>query len=54
MHGSEPGSSDARPSIGWGLLAFFGLPILAIVALVTIVGIPLGRAAVRRMLWCGG
>jgi hypothetical protein len=30
------------PSIGWGLLAFFGLPILAIVALVTIVGIPLG------------
>jgi hypothetical protein len=30
------------PSIGWGLLAFFGLPILAILALVTIVGIPLG------------
>jgi Polymer-forming cytoskeletal len=30
------------PSIGWGLLVFFGLPILGIIALVTIVGIPLG------------
>jgi hypothetical protein len=30
------------PSIGWGLLAFFGLPILAVLALVTILGIPLG------------
>jgi hypothetical protein len=30
------------PSVGWGLLAFFGLPILAVLALVTIVGIPLG------------
>jgi hypothetical protein len=29
-------------SIGWGVLMFFGLPILAIIALVTIVGIPLG------------
>ncbi len=29
-------------SIGWGLLLFFGLPILAILALVTVVGIPLG------------
>src|SRR6266540_6659306 len=38
----EAGRSRIGPSIGWGLLAFFGLPILAIVALVTIVGIPLG------------
>jgi hypothetical protein len=29
-------------SIGWGLLWFFGLPILAVIALVTIVGVPLG------------
>jgi hypothetical protein len=31
-------------SIGWGLGAFIGLPILGILALVTIVGIPLGIA----------
>ena len=38
----EAGQTGIGPSIGWGLLAFFGLPILAIIALVTIVGIPLG------------
>jgi hypothetical protein len=38
----ETGRTRIGPSIGWGLLAFFGLPILAILALVTIVGIPLG------------
>jgi hypothetical protein len=38
----EAGRTGVGPSIGWGLLAFFGLPILAIIALVTIVGIPLG------------
>jgi hypothetical protein len=38
----DTGRSRIGPSIGWGLLAFFGLPILAILALVTIVGIPLG------------
>jgi hypothetical protein len=31
-------------SIGWGLGAFIGLPILGVIALVTIVGIPLGIA----------
>jgi hypothetical protein len=31
-------------SIGWGLGAFIGLPILGVLALVTIVGIPLGIA----------
>jgi hypothetical protein len=38
----EAGRTGIGPSIGWGVLAFFGLPILAIIALVTIVGIPLG------------
>jgi hypothetical protein len=38
----DTGRTRIGPSIGWGLLVFFGLPILAIVALVTIVGIPLG------------
>ena len=39
---AEVGRTGIGPSIGWGLLAFFGLPILGIIALVTIVGIPLG------------
>ena len=30
------------PAIGWGALLVFGLPILAVIALVTLVGIPLG------------
>jgi hypothetical protein len=38
----DAGRTGIGPSIGWGLLAFFGLPILAVIALVTIVGIPLG------------
>jgi hypothetical protein len=29
-------------TIGWGLILFFGLPILAFIALVTLVGIPFG------------
>ena len=37
------------PSIGWGLLAFFGLPILGIIALVTIVGIPLGLGVLAAL-----
>lgn len=32
------------PSIGWGFLLFFGLPIAAVLALVTLVGIPFGIA----------
>jgi hypothetical protein len=32
------------PSIGWGLLWFFVLPIVAIILCVTIVGLPLGLA----------
>jgi hypothetical protein len=38
----DTGRTRIGPSIGWGLLAFFGLPVIAILALVTIVGIPLG------------
>jgi hypothetical protein len=38
----EVGRTGIGPSIGWGLLLFFGVPILAIVSLFTIVGIPLG------------
>jgi hypothetical protein len=38
----EAGRTQVGPAIGWGLLVFFGLPILAICALVTLVGIPLG------------
>ena len=30
------------PSIGWGIGLFVGLPLLAVIALVTIVGIPFG------------
>jgi hypothetical protein len=38
----EAGRTSIGPAIGWGLLVFFGLPILAVIALVTLVGIPLG------------
>jgi cytoskeletal protein CcmA (bactofilin family) len=38
----EAGRTRVGPAIGWGLLLFFGLPILAVIALVTVVGIPLG------------
>jgi hypothetical protein len=38
----EAGRTQVGPAIGWGLLVFFGLPILAVMALVTLVGIPLG------------
>src|ERR687892_1503293 len=38
----EAGRTQVGPSIGLGLGLFFGLPLLAIIALVTVVGIPLG------------
>jgi hypothetical protein len=38
----EAGRTSIGPAIGWGLLVFFGLPVLAILALVTLVGTPLG------------
>ena len=46
----DAGRTRIGPSIGWGLLAFFGLPILAVIALVTIVGIPLGLGLLAA-LW---
>jgi hypothetical protein len=46
----EAGRTRIGPSIGWGLLLFFGLPILAIIALVTIVGIPLGLGLLSALL----
>jgi len=45
----EAGRTGIGPSIGWGLLAFFGLPILGIIALVTIVGIPLGLGVLAAL-----
>ena len=45
----EAGWTGIGPSIGWGLLAFFGLPILGIIALVTIVGIPLGLGVLAAL-----
>jgi cytoskeletal protein CcmA (bactofilin family) len=32
------------PSIGWGLIWFFGLPIAAVILCITIIGLPLGLA----------
>src|SRR5512132_2791371 len=36
------GRDAPGPSIGWGALLVFGLPLLAVLALVTLIGIPLG------------
>jgi hypothetical protein len=46
----EAGRTRIGPSIGLGLLLFFGLPILAVIALVTIVGIPLGLGLLAALL----
>src|SRR5919112_650388 len=46
----EAGRTRVGPSIGLGLLLFFGLPILAIIALVTVVGIPLGLGLLAALL----
>ena len=45
----EAGRTSIGPAIGWGLLVFFGLPILAIIALVTLVGIPLGLGVLAAL-----
>lgn len=39
---AERSSLASLPAFGWGLLLFIGLPIVAVLALVTIVGIPFG------------
>jgi hypothetical protein len=46
----EAGRTQIAPSIGLGLLLFFGLPLLAIIALVTVVGIPLGIGLLAALL----
>ena len=46
----EAGRTRIGPSIGWGLLLFFGLPLLAVIALVTVVGIPLGLGLLAALL----
>jgi hypothetical protein len=38
----DAGTNGMGPSIGWGRLLFFGLPVVAILILLTVVGIPLG------------
>jgi hypothetical protein len=46
----EAGRTQLGPSIGLGLLLFFGLPLLAIIALVTVIGIPLGLGLLAALL----
>jgi hypothetical protein len=46
----EAGRTRVGPSIGLGLLLFFGLPVLAVIALVTVVGIPLGLGLLAALL----
>jgi Polymer-forming cytoskeletal len=46
----EAGRTRIGPAIGLGLLLFFGLPIVAVIALVTIVGIPLGIGLLAGLL----
>ncbi len=46
----EAGRTRIGPAIGLGLLVFFGLPILAGLALVTVVGIPLGLVVLAALL----
>jgi hypothetical protein len=46
----EAGRTRIGPSIGLGLLLFFGLPLLALIALVTVVGIPLGLGLLAALL----
>jgi hypothetical protein len=46
----EAGRTRIGPSVGLGLLLFFGLPLLAVIALVTVVGIPLGLGLLAALL----
>jgi cytoskeletal protein CcmA (bactofilin family) len=39
---SQVGRSSIRACIGWGALLFFGLPLLALIANLTVVGLPFG------------
>lgn len=46
----EAARSSAGPAIGWGAALFFGLPLAALVALITLVGIPLGIMLMLALL----
>jgi hypothetical protein len=46
----EAGRTQVGPSIGLGLGLFFGLPLLAVIAMVTVVGIPLGLGLLAALL----
>jgi cytoskeletal protein CcmA (bactofilin family) len=46
----EATRSRLGATIGWGLALFFGLPILAIIALITLVGIPFGVGLLLALL----
>jgi hypothetical protein len=46
----EAGRNRIGLAIGLGLLLFFGLPILAVIALVTILGIPFGVGLLAALL----
>jgi hypothetical protein len=52
----EVAKRAAGPAIGWGAAIFFGLPLAALVALVTLVGIPLGVMLLLALLplWAVG
>jgi cytoskeletal protein CcmA (bactofilin family) len=42
--------ADPGPAIGWGVAGFVGLPLAAVLALVTLVGIPLGVTVLLALL----
>lgn len=44
------GRARTGAAIGWGLLWFFGIPILSILLLVTLIGIPLGIALLLALV----
>jgi cytoskeletal protein CcmA (bactofilin family) len=43
-------SRSPGAAVGWGAVLFFGLPIAAVVALITLVGIPLGVALLLALV----
>lgn len=47
---SETGENRVGRSIAWGLGLFFGVPILAVILLVTLVGLPLGLLMLLALL----
>ncbi len=47
---SETGEARVGRSIAWGLGLFFGFPILAVILLVTLVGLPLGLLMLLALL----